>query len=705
MKAENRLSKEKSPYLLQHAYNPVDWHPWGEEAFRRAREEDRPILLSIGYSTCHWCHVMEKESFEDVRTAELLNRDFVSIKVDREERPDLDSVYMKYVMASTGGGGWPMTVFLTPDRKPFYGGTYFPPEDRYGMPGFKTLLTGIADAWKTRRSEILDSAESATRFLQVPSRRGARKTAGPETLKEFVENCAASFDPKSGGFGGAPKFPRSHALSLLLRYWKRTGDDRPLEMAEKTLVDMARGGIRDHLGGGFHRYSTDALWRVPHFEKMLYDQALLSVTALEAFQETRKGFYADVAREILDYVLERLTDSHGGFYSAEDADSADPDCPDRKSEGAYYVWTEEEIRTALGAAAAEAFFHRFGVLKEGNAIQDPHGGLKGKNTLYEAHSLEETASFLGRPLKETQTLLEDAKKKLVKIRGHRPRPHLDDKVLTDWNGLMIAAFALAARVLEDPRYLEAAVRAGEFISQKLTGEDGRLLHRYRAGEAGIAGHLDDYAFMAHGYGSLYEATFDERWLQKAREVSVRMCDLFYDAAEGGFFLTARDAETLIVRPKEIYDGALPSGNSYAVLTLLKLALIADEPEFAKAAHKTLEAFSEELSANPMSYPQMLAALDFALGPSTEILLAGEATDPAVKAMVREIYLRFLPNKIIMLQAPGKKRGQLSAFYETMGPVGKKATAYVCRARACRLPATDLEGLKEALEHQTEKGIQ
>ncbi len=694
----NRLIREKSPYLLQHAHNPVDWYPWGEEAFTKARSEDKPIFLSIGYSTCHWCHVMEKESFEDPGTAELMNRHFVSIKVDREERPDLDGVYMRYVMATTGSGGWPMTVFLTPDKKPFYGGTYFPPQDRSGAPGFKNLLAGIAEAWKTRHKEILESADSAVNYLQRDmSGTAPGSPLAPDIFSQYFLSCASSFDPLWGGFGQAPKFPRSHALSLLLRLAHRGGDDRALEMAEKTLQAMAKGGMHDQLGGGFHRYSTDGQWRIPHFEKMLYDQALLSVTYLEAYQATHKPFYAAIARETLDYVLERLTEPEGGFYSAEDADSSDVSEPSQKKEGAYYVWTAKEIRTLLGDPAAKIFFYRTGCQDGGNALQDPYGELKEKNTLYEAHTLEETAEHFHVSPLEVRRILEEARQKLLTVRNARPHPHRDDKVLSDWNGLMIKAFALASSVLEEDRYRQAAVRAGAFISTTMTSKEGRLWHRFRDGDVAIAGHLDDYAFMTEAYLSLYETTLDPIWLERAVQTTDTMLDLFYDEAHGGFFFTAKDSERLIARTKEIYDGAVPSGNSVATLALLKLERATGNERYRRAADATLNFFAAEITASSVQFPQMLMALEFAFGPSSEIFLAGDPKDPTLRSMLKEIHLRFLPDKIIMLRRPGAPLGRLSAAYETMGPVNGKAAVYVCRGRACQLPVTDPESLKKLLE--------
>jgi len=603
---ENLLSKEKSPYLLQHKNNPVDWHPWDEKAFERAKNEDKPIFLSIGYSTCHWCHVMEHESFENEATAKLLNDNFVSIKVDREERPDLDSVYMSYVQAVSGSGGWPMSVFLTPDKKPFYGGTYFPPQDRWGMPGFPTLLTSIADSWKDRRKEILESADSAVLFL---SKEASAEPAGAgklsaETLNLAFRRFEEGFDETYGGFGRAPKFPRSHALSLLLRQWLRTKEPAALKIAERTLEAMAQGGLHDQLGGGFHRYSTDALWRIPHFEKMLYDQALLAQTYLDAFQTTGKKEYSQIARQTLDYVLERMTGPEGGFFTAEDADSPDPVDLSHKKEGAFYVWERREIIELLADDGA-ALCDYYGVEENGNAITDPHHEFEKKNVLY-----------IKDPSKPPSVAVQKARADLLlSVRNKRPRPHLDDKVLTDWNGLMIGAFARAAAVLNEERYRKAAEKAALFIVHTMKDASGNLLHRYRDGEAAIQANLNDYAFLLEAYLYLYEIASEADWLVRAREIAESMIERFWDGGRGGFYLTASDAEVLISRPKEIYDGALPSGNSVAALALQRLAVFTGESRYASLASETMEAFADKIAYDPSNYPVMLMALDFAIDPS------------------------------------------------------------------------------------------
>ncbi|MBI3251717.1 MAG: thioredoxin domain-containing protein [Candidatus Omnitrophica bacterium] len=665
----NRLIHEKSPYLLQHAHNPVDWYPWGEEAFEKARKENKPILLSIGYSTCHWCHVMEEESFENPETAALMNARFVSIKVDREERPDIDSVYMNYVTATTGSGGWPMTVFLTPDRKPFYGGTYFPPEDRYGMPGFPSLLRSLAEAWQTRRDEILKSADSAVKFLSEA------KAAPPGALSQEIffsafERYQSAFDAERGGFGPAPKFPRPHALSMLLGYWDRTGNTRALAMAEKTLTEMDEGGIHDQLGGGFHRYSTDARWRVPHFEKMLYDQALLARASLEAYQATHKARYARVARDILDYVLRELTDRAGGFFSAQDADSPDPADPSKKIEGAYYVWKKEEIEKILSEEEAKEFFSRYGV----------------DEVLFVAHP-------------QAPPSPEPLLGKLWDARNKRPAPHLDDKILTDWNALMISAFCLGADVLDEPRYREAAAKAGEFIWDHLRDKKGTLLHRWRDGEAAIGATLNDYAFLIQGAIDLYETTFDEKWLSRALSLTDEMLARFWDDARGGFFLTGKDAKDLFLRPTEIYDGAVPSGNAVATLDLLRLARFTGREAFQKYAERTFGAFSREITAEPTAYPQMLVAFDFAVGPSSEIVIAAGEKDPFLKEVLKEIHLRFLPNKITILHREGpagEAMEKISPFIRTQTALNGRPAVYVCQNQVCQLPVTETAELRKLL---------
>ncbi len=687
----NRLAKEKSPYLLHHAHNPVDWFPWGEEAFQKARSENKPIFLSIGYSTCHWCHVMEEESFINPDIAKMLNEHFVSIKVDREERPDVDHIYMQAVMALTGSGGWPMSVFLTADLKPFYGGTYFPPTDKWGRPGFTTLLNAIREKWNTERERVIKSGDEIAKMLEEET---GRKAKGPvpltvHTFKIAYEQFHARFDANKGGFSDAPKFPQAHILSFLLRYWKRTGEAEALEMVEKTISEMAAGGMYDQLGGGFHRYSTDSEWRVPHFEKMLYDQAILSKSYLEAYQATKKESYAQTAREVFDYILRDLTDREGGFHSAEDADSAaDPSNPAQKTEGAFYIWSQEEIEKHLGKDAMIFNFH-FGVLPEGNAIQDPHGEFTRKNILYREHSLEETAHEFKKSPDEVQKIIENSKKKLFEIRNARPRPHLDDKVLTDWNGLMISALAFGSRVLNDVRYKNAAKRAADFIIGKMN-VNGRLMHRYRDGHVFISGFLEDYAFFVYGLIDLYEATFERRYLDEAKRLAEEMIRLFWDASGCGFFLTGTDGEQLISRTKEAYDGAVPSGNSVAVLSLLKLSRLVMNQELSTYAEKTLAAFSGQLSAYPSAFGEMLIALDFALGPSREIVISGKPEDPGIEKIAKQIYARFIPNQVTLLQRD-------APFLKGQAPTNEQVTVYICKNYACDLPVTDLSKLEPLLD--------
>jgi hypothetical protein len=683
----NRLAREKSPYLLQHASNPVDWYPWGPEAFERARREDKPVLLSIGYSTCHWCHVMAEESFENPAVAELMNRHFVSVKVDREERPDVDQIYMRYVIASTGGGGWPMTVFLSPDGVPFYGGTYFPPEDRFGRPGFPTVLGHIANVWKAEKAKILENQGRVVEFLQAKPAAPARLSE--ETLHAAFESYRGAFDEPNGGFGTAPKFPSSHNLSFLLRFYRRRSEPIALAIVEKTLEAMARGGLYDRLGGGFHRYSTDALWRVPHFEKMLYDQAMLLRTYVEAWQATGKDLYRRVARETADYVLRDLGSPEGAFYSAEDADSPDPDDPSRKREGAFYVWTLGELERALGPEDARRAAAFYGAEEEGNAIFDPQGELQGRNVLYDAG-----------PGAADGASAEKIRRALLEARSRRPRPHRDDKVLTDWNGLMIGSLALAGAVLEEPRYVEAARAAAAFAAERLEGPGGRLLHRWRDGEAGIPGQLDDYAFLIQGLLDLYEATFETAWLEKARALALDMLERFADEKNGGFFMTARDAgELLIARPKEGYDGALPSGNSVAALDLVRLGRITGDPRFEKAAGDLFGAFSEDLASNPAAHAQLLIAFDFFLGPSAEVVIAAGSPSEAAE-LIREVRGRFVPNKVVLFHPVGPAGAALrriAPFTAGQGPVGGRPAAYVCRDRVCRLPVTEPGKLRSLLE--------
>jgi uncharacterized protein YyaL (SSP411 family) len=687
----NRLAQEKSPYLLQHAHNPVDWYPWGREAFEKARGENKPIFLSIGYSTCHWCHVMERESFENSGIADLLNRDFVPIKVDREERPDVDRIYMTFVQATTGGGGWPMSVWLTPDLQPFFGGTYFPPEARYGHPGFASILTQIAAAWAADRGGIVDSArdmvEQLKRQVGFEALRAGAPAIDPGMLDSGFYIFRRTFDSRRGGFGGAPKFPRPAVLNFLLRYHAGAKNREALDMALLTLREMAKGGMHDQLGGGFHRYSVDDRWFVPHFEKMLYDQAQLAISYLEAFRITHDPQYADTARRTLDYVLRDMTAT--GFYSAEDADSAsDPLQPDVKGEGAFYIWTAQEIVALVGAPAAGWFRYRYGVEDGGNVENDPHDEFAGRNILYQAHTVEETARQFGQPVEEVRAGLSRAEGILLDARSRRLRPHLDDKILTAWNGLMISAFALGGAALNQPRYARAARDAAEFLLARMAGPAGGiLLRRYRGGDAAVPGFLEDYALLAQGLLDLYEAQFDIAHLEAAARLTEKQMELFEDGERGGFFGAAADP-ALIVQVKEDYDGAEPSGNSVAAMNLLRLARMTNRADFRKSAERTLAAFAPRLAAAPVALPQMLAACEFLLREPREVVVVGERGGADTAALLRTLHTSFGPNRVVLLVDSPEVRRKLAAgipAIASMQPIGGRASAYVCTNYACQLP--------------------
>jgi len=662
----NRLAKERSPYLLQHAHNPVDWFPWGEEAFAKARAEDKPIFLSIGYSTCHWCHVMERESFESEAVAEILNRDFVSIKVDREERPDVDRIYMLFVQASTGGGGWPMSVWLTPDLKPFYGGTYFPPDNRYGRPGFPSVLRQLAGIYQNERGRVEESAREVIGQLTEMSATAAGSVVDDDVTDKLYQHCRRTFDTRYGGFGTAPKFPRPVLLNFLLRYWKVEQEDDALDMVVKTLRAMARGGMNDQLGGGFHRYSVDARWFVPHFEKMLYDQAQLAVSYLEAFQISGEAEFAAEARRIFDYVLRDMTHRDGGFFSAEDADSViDASNPKEKGEGAFYVFDARELVAVLGAEEAARFGPAFGCMSSGNVSphEDPHSEFTGKNILFRALETEEPFT--------------EARAKLMALRNMRVRPHLDDKVLTAWNGLMISAFTKGAQVLGDDRYLKAAQRAARFVRSAMWSAERRvLLRRWRAGDAGIDGFLDDYAFFALGLLDLYETSFDDSDLKFAVTLAQRMIELFGDPA-GGFFSTAEGDPSLVMRLKEDYDGAEPSGNSMAATLMLRLAAMTGRQEFGVAGRATLDALAERLNKQTAAVPQLLCAWMMAAGTDRQVEFGG--ADPA--ELIKAVHAKFTPFVV-------KLRGK-----DVDGP----ALARVCEHFVCKLPVSDPATLAAQVE--------
>jgi uncharacterized protein YyaL (SSP411 family) len=682
----NRLIKEKSPYLLQHAYNPVDWYPWGEEAFEKARKEDKPIFLSVGYSTCHWCHVMEHESFENPEIADLINQWFVPIKVDREERPDVDRVYMNAAYALTGGGGWPLTVFLTTDLKPFYAGTYFPPENRYGRPGLPTVLNGIHEAWVNRRQEVNQSAEGLTQAI-TNNLVVEPDTSGVEAKKQMATACElldTRYDATYGGFGSAPKFPQPTNLILYLHEWARDGQESLPEPVLHTLRRMALGGMYDHLGGGFHRYSTDAEWKIPHFEKMLYDQAQLVWVYLDAYQITGESFYADVARDVLEYVAREMRHEDGGFFSAEDADSPGPD--GEPEEGAFYVWTEAEIDSLLGPERAAPFKKHYHFTVAGNFE-------KGLNVLHATQTIGETATELGVEPAELDRQLAEDRSKLFDIRAERPRPHLDDKVLTAWNGLMISAYARAYQVLGDERYLEIARDAADFVIKKNHDKKRNvLLRRYRDRESAIDGELTDYAFYVQGLLDLYEAGFDYRDLERSMFLTDRQTELFWDPGRGGFFDTAEGAsENLFVRTKTTYDGAEPTGNSVATLNLARLAQMTGRTDLGEKARTTLELFVNHTAGNPLAITQMLVAADFLTAKPKQVVIAGDFGKEDTDNLLRVVHQRYLPRKVVLLADGGKGQKWLAErlpFLSTVQPMDGRATAYVCEDYVCQLPTAE-----------------
>jgi uncharacterized protein YyaL (SSP411 family) len=708
----NRLAHEKSPYLLQHQHNPVDWYPWGPEAFEKAKRENNPIFLSIGYSTCHWCHVMAHESFESEDVAKLLNAYFVAIKVDREERPDVDRVYMTFVQATTGGGGWPMSVFLTPDLQPFLGGTYFPPEDRYGRPGFKTVLQRVADGWKADHARIL--AHGATVIEQLRDYASATKAGETKPSEAMLINGISSFahsyDEEWGGFGDAPKFPRPATLNFLFRMYAhlngRQGEREQrdaraaLGMALGTLDKMAEGGMHDHLGGGFHRYSVDRFWHVPHYEKMAYDQAQLANAYLDAYLITHEPRFAKTVRDILDYVRRDLTSHEGGFFSAEDADSIIEHGKPEHAEGAFYVWTKAEIDRVLGPEAAPIFNRVYGVEEDGNSPEgsDPQGELSGKNTLIERMPAAEAAKFAGKSEAEVEAILAESRRKLFDVRSQRPRPHLDDKIITAWNGLMISAFARAAQALNEPAYLASAQRAARFVRERMW-KDGALLRSYRQGPGNVSGFAEDYAYLIMGLLDLYEADFDHTHLQWAKELQAEMNALFYDDAHGGYFSTTGQDKTVLLRMKEDYDGAEPSPSSIAVLNLIRLAQIARDNTLRGRADKTLAAYAEGLGQMPQAMPQMLCALEASLGKPRQVIIAGQRDAADTNALLQEVRAHYSPNQIVLLADGGEGQKWLDQnleFIRTAAPIDGKAAAYVCEDFTCQLPTNDVAKLRQLL---------
>lgn len=691
----NRLISEKSPYLLQHAYNPVDWYPWSQEAFKKAADEDKPVFLSIGYSTCHWCHVMENESFEDAEVARLLNDAFVCIKVDREERPDLDSIYMKVCQQLIGSGGWPLHIIMTPDKKPFFAATYIPRESRFGQTGMKELIPKVKELWTSRRNMLLESAVEITesiRQIEKPSNGASAEELGASTLDEAYLQLSQSFDENNGGFGNAPKFPSPHNLTFLLRYWKRTSDPKALEMVRTTLEAMKQGGIYDHLGFGFHRYSTDAKWLVPHFEKMLYDQAMLTMAYTEAYEATRDENLKQIAKEIITYVLRDMTDSASGFYSAEDADT-------EGEEGKFYTWTKEEIRLQLSADEADLAVKIFGIEEEGNFKEAMNGKRTGKNILCLNKSPAQIALEMHLSQQEFQKRLDQVRNKLFQVRQKRVHPRRDDKILVDWNGLMIAALSKASQVFDEPEYAIAAKKAADFIFKNMRDSQNRLYHRYREGEAKVTGFLTDYAFFIWGLVELYETVFDAEYLEQAVELTEILMKHFWDEQRGGFYLTPDDAEFTLVRDREIYDGALPSGNSVACLNLIRLAHMTGDIRYEQKAAQLIRSFANDVSRAPSGCTQLMSALDFAVGPSCEVILVGDPDKADTKRMMEVLRSRFVPRKVVLLHSSlAQRRGtrSLGAFAQGLASEGGKATAYVCCNRVCNQPTTDPDKMMELI---------
>ena len=690
----NRLAHEHSPYLLQHKDNPVDWYPWGAAAFEKAQKEDKPIFLSIGYATCHWCHVMEHESFEDADVARLMNDAFVSIKVDREERPDVDAIYMTVCQMMTGHGGWPLTILMTPEKKPFYAATYLPKHGRFGRVGMMDLVPRIEAVWHKERDKVLASADHLTGLLQQTNAHPAAEEALNRTaIENAYGQLRQRFDDEHGGFGAAPKFPSPHNLLFLLRHWKRTSAPEALQMVEATLRAMRRGGIYDHVGYGFHRYATDRLWRLPHFEKMLYDQALLAMAYTEAFQATGNPLYQDTAREVFTYILRDMTSPEGGFYSAEDADS-------EGREGAFYVWTSDELREVLGDEA-DLVMDVYNIEENGNFEDEATRKKTGENVLFLNQSIETIAQEKGISETVLQKRLEAARQALFAHRENRVRPGKDDKVLTDWNGLMIAAMAKAAAAFTDETYAEAARRAARFVLTALRTDDGRLLHRWRNGHAGISGHLDDYAFLAWGLLELYEATLEPEWLEEAVGLAEAMKARFWDSEHGGFYLTAEEgSEDLIVRPKELYDGAIPSGNAVALTVLLRLGRLTGEARWEETADALLRWAAAQVRQHPSGFTALLVGLQFALGPTHEVVVVGERTAADTQALLRALRTSYLPSKVLLFRPAGEAEPRIAdvtPFVRAHHALDGKATAYVCENYQCQAPTSDVDEVLALLD--------
>jgi uncharacterized protein YyaL (SSP411 family) len=682
----NRLGSEKSPYLLQHAANPVDWYAWCDEAFAAAKAQNKPVFLSIGYSTCHWCHVMAHECFENPAIAERMNRTFVNVKVDREERPDIDAVYMTVCQAITGSGGWPLTIIMTPDRKPFFAGTYFPPESRHGCIGMRELTDRIEDLWTNRNQELLKSADQVTELFRKHGSSASGRLPEISLLTTSLNELTEEYDPVHGGFGGAPKFPTPQKLIYLLRCWKRFKDDQALQMVEKTLQGMRHGGIYDHVGFGFHRYATDETWLLPHFEKMLYDQAMIAVACLETCQATGREEYAQTAREIFGYVLRDLRSPQGGFYSAQDADS-------EGEEGRFYVWAKQDVEKALTPQEAAIWNRVYSVGTEGNFFDEATKEKTGANIFHLKKPLREWATQMKMSHQELCALLDKCRRKLYRVREKRVHPFRDDKILTDWNGLMIASLALGARVLNDHQYEIAARAAADFILSTLRDDQGNLLHCRRNNESAIPAFLDDYAFLIWGLIELYQTGFDVKYLEAAIALNDHLLQRFWDDRDGGFFFTANDHEELLFRKKSIHDGAIPSGNSVSAMNLLRLARMTGDAQLEQKAERIGCAFAGLIKQSPSAVAFYLTALDYLMGPSHEIVIAAEQDGRAVKAVNQALSGRFLPNKVVILVPDGSQAAaikKIAPFTEPFKGEKGKAVIYVCTDRSCQKPTTDIE---------------
>ena len=689
--APNQLINEKSPYLIQHAHNPVDWHPWTEATFERALTENKPIFLSIGYATCHWCHVMEKESFEDLETAGYLNDTFICIKVDREERPDIDAVYMAACQMLTGSGGWPLSIFMTPQKKPFFAATYLPKQSRYGRAGLIDICRQIKDLWSNKNEKIVTSAASIAANLGRAFTFTTADEPDASVLERAHKAIKATFDLQYGGFEPAPKFPTPHRLLFLLRYYHRNEDSNALEMVRKTLKAMRLGGIWDHVGFGFHRYSTDARWLLPHFEKMLYDQAMIASAYLEAYQITKESLFAETAADIFTYVLRDMSSADGGFYSAEDADS-------EGEEGKFYVWTTEEFRGVVGDEFARRWETILRLSPEGNFTDEASRQKTGANILHLTATLDKWAEKLDVPPEELHHEWRKIRDHLFDIRKERIHPLKDDKILTDWNGLMIAALAQGARVLNNPAYESAARKSAEFILSKMIDEDGRLYHRFRDGELAVEAHAADYAFLIQGLLNLYQTTFDLTWAEQAQVLQQKMVEDFWDEQNGGFYSTPKGSTDLPVRPKELYDGAIPSANSVALFNLVSLSRLTGDPSWEKQAHDLIRSFAGTVQAQPQAFTYFLCALDFALRPGQEVIITGEPQSTDTRQLLAALNLNFTPNQVAIVKSDqnAARLAKFAGYTDGLQVIEGQATAHVCRNGSCTDSTTDTQIMLDRL---------